>query len=62
MLTRKQKILFKLLELSEDKEQGLRQNHKFVQKVGASKSFTTWLEQGLRAKWRHENQTAYVGD
>ena len=62
MLTRKQQILFHLLELSYDKEQALRQSHKFALMVGATKSFTVWLEQGLRAKWRRENTRVYVGD
>jgi hypothetical protein len=62
MLTPKQKTLFQLLGMSEDKEQALRQNHRLMLACGANKNFTAWLEKGLRANWRYENKTAYVGD
>lgn len=65
MLTEKQKNLFKLLEIPEEREKDIREHFKLVKEMGRSKDFTYWLETCLKAKWRRENEHSrpiYVGD
>lgn len=62
MLTAKQKSLFKLLDIAEDREAEMRRHHKLVRQLGASADFTTWLNKCLQARWRQENTRIYVGD
>ena len=65
MLTSKQASLFKLLEISPEREAEMRSHHKLVIQLGAKHAFTAWLEDCLRAKWRRENERSrpmYVGD
>lgn len=62
MLTSKQKGLFKLLDIAEEREAEIRKHHKMVKQLGAAQDFTTWLTKCLHAKWRQENTRVYVGD
>lgn len=72
MLSQKQGDLFKLLEIPPEREAEVRANHKdslamiyFTRKNPTPKSFTTYLEHRLKAKWRAENERGkpvYVGD
>lgn len=65
MLTTKQANLFKLLDIAPEREAEMRNHHKLVIQLGASKDFTRWLEKCLQAKWRRENERSrpmYVGD
>jgi hypothetical protein len=65
MLTKKQKNLFKLLEIPEDQEKDIRRYHKLVKETGRFKDFTYWLHVCLKAKWQREHERSrplYVGD
>jgi len=65
MLTSKQASLFKLLEISPEREAELRARHKLGIELGSPKSFTAWLTKCLHAKWRRDNERSrpmYVGD
>lgn len=72
MLSPKQVTLFKMLGIPVEREKQIRANHKeslamifFTRKNTTPKSFTTYLEHRLKAKWRAENERGkpvYVGD
>jgi hypothetical protein len=72
MLSQKQRDLFKLLGIPLEQEKQARANHKdslamiyFTRKNPTPKSFTTYLEQRLKAKWRAEierGKPIYLGD
>jgi len=62
MLTPKQSDLFKLHGIAPEKEAEVRKHYTLCRTIGVKKSFTGWLEDCLRAKWRRENERTYVGD
>jgi hypothetical protein len=64
MLTAKQQWCLKELGLAEQPEKDLRARHReCVEKYGAVRSFTRWLEQRVHRQWQRERQgSPYLGD
>lgn len=64
MLTAKQQWCLKELNETQRSEQELRSLHReCVEKYGAVRSFTRWLEQRVHRQWQRERQgSPYLGD